>query len=201
MLKFKLSGFVELDETYVGGNPRYHPGLVNKRGRGKRKVLSDDLRPAPRPREGSAVTNEKISALRSSVNATVYKDTWIISNAHHSHKSIAVGFAGHQRVINGQLAYARGSVHVNTAELFVAMLWLVKEVFFKCICGKHFDRYLQEISFRWNHHIPMERKTKAGNRESTWKPMPVSNGLQSVLSGAIGKQKHRALNNGLAFCY
>jgi len=37
MLTAKLSGVVELDETYVGGKPRYQPGVQNKRGRGTRK--------------------------------------------------------------------------------------------------------------------------------------------------------------------
>jgi hypothetical protein len=37
MLSAKLTGVVELDETYVGGNPRYQPGVQNKRGRGTRK--------------------------------------------------------------------------------------------------------------------------------------------------------------------
>lgn len=37
MLSAKLTGVVELDETYVGGNPRYQPGVQNKRGCGTRK--------------------------------------------------------------------------------------------------------------------------------------------------------------------
>jgi hypothetical protein len=37
MLNAKLSGVVELDETYIGGKPRYQPGVKNKRGRGTRK--------------------------------------------------------------------------------------------------------------------------------------------------------------------
>jgi len=37
MLSAKLTGVVEIDETYVGGNPRYQPGVQNKRGRGTRK--------------------------------------------------------------------------------------------------------------------------------------------------------------------
>lgn len=37
ILSAKLTGVVELDETYVGGNPRYQPGVQNKRGRGTRK--------------------------------------------------------------------------------------------------------------------------------------------------------------------
>lgn len=37
MLNQKLSGVVELDEAYIGGKPRYQPGVKNKRGRGTRK--------------------------------------------------------------------------------------------------------------------------------------------------------------------
>jgi hypothetical protein len=33
----KLTGIVELDETYVGGKPRYQQGLTHKRGRGTQK--------------------------------------------------------------------------------------------------------------------------------------------------------------------
>ena len=37
ILKTKLSGVVELDETYIGGKPRYQSGVEHKRGRGTRK--------------------------------------------------------------------------------------------------------------------------------------------------------------------
>jgi hypothetical protein len=32
-----LSGIVELDEKYIGGKPRYRPGVRHKRGRGTEK--------------------------------------------------------------------------------------------------------------------------------------------------------------------
>ena len=34
---FSLTGIVELDEKYLGGKPRYQPGVVHKRGRGTSK--------------------------------------------------------------------------------------------------------------------------------------------------------------------
>ena len=37
MINAKLSGIVELDETYIGGKPRYESGVKHKRGRGTRK--------------------------------------------------------------------------------------------------------------------------------------------------------------------
>ena len=124
-----------------------------------------------------------------------------MSDGHHSYKSIANQFADHQTVIHGKREYVRGSIHVNTAESFGAMLERVKEGVFHYISGKHLDRYLQEISFRWNHRVPMEKKTNAGKRRITWAPMPVITMLHSVLSGAAGKQIRRTSNNGLAFFY
>jgi hypothetical protein len=59
---------------------------------------------------------------------------------------------------------------------------------FHYMSGKHLDRYLQEISFRRNHRIPYEKKTKAGKRKISWTPMPVMAMLQSVLNGATGKK-------------
>jgi len=67
------------------------------------------------------------------------------------------------------------------------MLERVKEGVFHYMSGKHLDRYLQKICFRWNHRTPKEKKTKSGKRKITWIPMPVITMLQSVLSGAIGK--------------
>ena len=147
------------------------------------------------------VPSDKISALRPVVTATVNKGAWIMSDGHLSYKNIAEAFAGHQSVIHGKREYVRGSVHVNTAESFGAMLERVKEGVFHYMSGKHLDRYLREISFRWNHRIPMEKETKAGKRKITWTPMPVMTMLQSVLNGATGKQKRRTPNNGLAFFY
>jgi hypothetical protein len=67
--------------------------------------------------------------------------------------------------------------------------------------AKHLDRYLREISFRWNHRIPIKKNTKTGKRKITWTPMPLMTMLQSVLNAATEKQKRRTPNNGLAFFY
>jgi len=33
----RLDGIVEVDEKYLGGKPRYQPGVIHKRGRGTTK--------------------------------------------------------------------------------------------------------------------------------------------------------------------
>jgi hypothetical protein len=153
------------------------------------------------PVRAQRITSDKISALSPVITETVNKEALIMSDGHQSYKNIADKFADHQSVIHGKREYVRGPVHVNTAESFGAMLERVKEGVFHYISGKHLDRYLHEISFRWNHRIPIEKKTKAGKQKINWMPMPVITMLQCVLNGATGKQKRRTPNNGLAFFY
>jgi hypothetical protein len=153
------------------------------------------------PVRAQRIASGKISTLSPVITETVNPEAVIMSDGHHSYKSIADNFADHQSVIHGKREYVRGTVHVNTAESFGAMLERVKEGVFHYISGKHLDRYLQEISFRWNHRIPTEKETKSGKRKVTWTPMPVITMLQSVLSSAAGKQKRRIPNNGLVFFY
>ena len=124
-----------------------------------------------------------------------------MSDGHHSYKNIAEEFAGHQSVIHGKREYVSGPAHVNTAESFGAMLERVKEGVFHYMSGQLLDRYLQEISFRWNHRIPKTKKIKAGKWKTTWTPKPVMTMLLLVLNGATGKQNRRTPNNGLAFFY
>lgn len=124
-----------------------------------------------------------------------------MSDGHHSYKSIAEEFAGHQSVIHGKREYVRGPAHVNTAESFGAMLERVKEGVFHYMSGQHLDRYLHEISFRWNQRISKRKKTKAGKWKTTWTPKPVMTMLRLVLKGATGKQNRRTPNSSLVFFY
>jgi hypothetical protein len=147
------------------------------------------------------VDDDSIGQLKPVIENSVSKEAWIMSDGHRSYKNIASDFAGHSSIKHSQREYANGSAHVNTAESFAAMLERVKEGVFHYISGVHLDRYLKEISFRWQHRIPHEKKTKKGKRKITWTPMPVISMLKSLLTGIIGKQNRRTANSGLAFFY
>lgn len=116
-----MNGFVEIDETYVGGKPRKGDGEVHKRGRGTKKT----------PVVGMVERGGK-------VYAKVHKKLDSKSLAHLVRENVNIGnaviftdeytgyvrlraFANH-RVINHQKTYVDGDVHTNTIEGFWALL-------------------------------------------------------------------------------
>ena len=62
---------------------------------------------------------------------------------------------------------------------------------------KHLDRYLDELSFRWDHRIPHVKKTKSGKRKTYWRPWPVADSLIVMLKNARGRQIRRSFRGGL----
>jgi hypothetical protein len=77
-------------------------------------------------------------------------------------------FASHQSVYHMAKEYARGNVHINTAESFNAMLERVKTGVFHYMSPKHLGRYLTELSFRWSNRDPKEVVTKMGKKKTIW---------------------------------
>jgi len=75
-------------------------------------------------------------------------------------------FASHQSVYHMAKKYARGNVHINTAESFSATLERAKTGVFHYMGSKHLSRYLTELSFRWFHQDPKEIVTKIGKKKT-----------------------------------
>jgi hypothetical protein len=97
-------------------------------------------------------------------------------------------FASHQSVYHMAKEYARGNVHINTAESFNAMLERVKTGVFHYMSPKHLGRYLTELSFRWSNRDPKEVVTKMGKKKTIWTPKPIIEQLTSLLPFACGTQ-------------
>lgn len=145
----KLTGTVEVDETYVGGKPR-NKGPHNKRGAaGKMPVIGivergGDLRLSYMER----VTSENLApALAANIdeNARLYTDE---SSAY---TKIGRKFrGGHETVAHGKKEYARGDVHSNTIEGAFSLLKRGVYGTFHSVSKKHLHRYLAEFEFRYN---------------------------------------------------
>ena len=58
---------------------------------------------------------------------------------------------GHHTVDHGAGEYARGDAHVNTAELFFALLKRGIVGSFHHVSPEHLHRYCDEFSFRWDY--------------------------------------------------
>lgn len=62
---------------------------------------------------------------------------------------------------------------------------------------QHLQRYLDEISFRWNCRLKREFRTKSGRRRRIISTIPLPDMLSRLLKPSIGRQIRRSANYGL----
>lgn len=120
-----------------------------------------------------------------------------MSDQHAAYQVIGKGYAAHSTVNHLSREYARGPVHNNTAESFGALIERAKQGVFHYMSRTHIRRYLDEISFRWDHRLPEEKLTRAGIKKIIMRPPPVMDLLRVALSQTTGKVLQRTPNGGI----
>jgi transposase-like protein len=154
----KLSGTVEVDETYVGG----------KRRAGSRKDGRTTLTGRPGPndktkvpvvalveRKGRAVAFpvERVDgrtlqdAIRSRTRPTT---THMMSDELHSYDGLSMGFAGHSTVKHSAGEYVRDDVHTNSVEGFFAIFKRGLIGTFHHVSKGHLHLYCDEFGYRYS---------------------------------------------------
>jgi len=183
-----LSGTIEMDEKFIGGKPRYHYGIRHKGGKAtaKQSILVTIQRKGPViPVPLDTVKTDTIAPI---INAVADKSADLMTDKSYVFHRSGKQFASHQSVYHMAKEYARGNVHINTAESFNAMLERAKTGVFHYMSPKHLGRYLSELSFRWANRDPKEVITKMGKKKTIWKPKPLLEQLTSLLPFACGSQ-------------
>jgi hypothetical protein len=150
-----LTGSVEVDETYIGGKPRYrHPG--NPRGTAHKAPVMVLVE-----RDGMArvkpVEFVDTKTLHAEVINAVEKTATIFTDEMASYRNLGPHFAGgHHFVTHRQRQYARVNesgvkVTTNTAESFFSLLKRGFIGVYHKMSRKHLHRYCAEYGFRWNY--------------------------------------------------
>lgn len=116
-----------------------------------------------------------------------------------SHQNIVKSYVANDFVNHGAKEFVRGEAHINTTESFGALLERAKQGVYHYLSEMHLSRYLNEISFRWNHRVPDKEIVKNGKKKIKYKPMPVIDMVSSILREAVGRQIRRSFNGGI-FC-
>jgi transposase-like protein len=153
----KLSGEVEVDETFIGGKAR-NMHIAQRKRRitgtgGKDKVAVMGIL----QRDGSVrtvvVENRKKKTLHADVDRHVEAGSALYSDDLRSYDGLANKYA-HQ-VIDHAVKYVDGQVHTNGLENFWSLLKRGLAGTYVSVEPFHLFRYLDEQSFRYNNRIEM----------------------------------------------
>lgn len=146
----KLTGTVEVDETYCGGKPRPGTG-PHKRGRGTKKTpvfVAVERGGKIRRRVVADVTG---ATLKAAIRELVDTDAKLMSDENSAYNGLAPEFASHETVSHSTKEYARGNVHCNTAESSNALVKRGLVGIYHNVSKQYLHRYLWQWDFCWNH--------------------------------------------------
>src|SRR5437868_7499662 len=148
----KLSGHVEVDETFIGGKARNMHRADKARkihgtgGSGKVAVMGI------LDRHGEVrtmvVNNVKRKSLRSEINTHVEAGSMVYTDAFKSYNDLNYDYM--HNVINHAEKYVEGNVHTNGIENFWSLLKRTIGGTYVSVEPFHLFRYLDEQAFRFN---------------------------------------------------
>jgi transposase-like protein len=153
-LKNKLTGIIEVDETYVGGKPRKtQRDIANnknfKRGRGTKKTPVVALVQRDGIVKSQMMTHLTSKNLKEFVCKNADNSCTIMTDEFKSYKRLRKDF-NHQFVKHSMGEYVRGNTHTNTIEGYFSLLKRGINGVFHHVSEKHLHRYLSEFDFRYN---------------------------------------------------
>jgi transposase-like protein len=163
LLANKLSGIVEVDETYVGGKVKnMHKSEREKRIKGRGTVNKAPVVTLVE-REGrvKSIYMESVTGdnLKEALTDCIVPMAQIMTDESPSYSFAQDEFAGHEGVNHKAGEYVRGDAHVNTCESVHALLKRGIIGTYHHVSKLHLHRYLSEFDFRFNN-----RKTEDGER-------------------------------------
>jgi transposase-like protein len=147
-LRSKLSGTVEVDETYIGGKERGLQGVKKN----KAAVVSLVERGGKvRSFHTEMVTGK---TLKQVVRENVVSDAHVMTDDHPGYRGLRKDFRRHSTIRHSWKVYARREgdivISTNTIEGFFSLLKRGVIGTFHHVSKHHLHRYLSEFDFRYN---------------------------------------------------
>jgi len=139
----KLSGIVEVDETYFGGrrmmkekmsNKSAVIGMVERKGRIVAKKIP----------------NRETHILLNNIQASVKRGSEIMSDELDAYKRTAQMGYIHSSIKHGKKHYVLGNIHTNSIEGFWGILKRSVSGTYSHVSSQHLQSYVNEFAFRYN---------------------------------------------------
>jgi transposase-like protein len=148
----KLSGMIEVDETFVGGKEaNKHESKKLRMGRGsvgKTAVLG--IRQRGGPVVAFPVDNTDKATLQTAIHENVEVGSQVMTDEASGYDGIGGLFFYHATVNHGTGEFKRGGVHTNGIESVWSLLKRGIYGTWHHISAKHTARYVNEVTFRLN---------------------------------------------------
>jgi transposase-like protein len=144
----KLSGTVEIDETYIGGKMRFPNGAKSVDWR---KAKTPVVALVERGGRVRAFPMERVTAetLSLAIAAHVEQDAVMMTDELPAYDKAVKG-REHHSTNHGAREYVRGDVHSNTAEGFFSLLKRGINGVYHHVGKGHLGKYCDEFSFRYD---------------------------------------------------
>lgn len=148
----KLSGTIESDETFIGGEARnMHVAKREKRIRGRgavgKRIVHGLLERGGEVR-ATVVQSTESAELHPVIHANVERGSNLFTDAALSYESLSSHFV--HEAINHADEYVRGVVHTNGLENFWSLFKRCIKGTYVSIAPFHLQRYVDEEAFRFN---------------------------------------------------
>jgi transposase-like protein len=154
----RLTGTVEVDETFVGASPRgNHPGrVIGRRSLGPRAGKTVVMGMVERQGEARAmvVPDTKRATLVPKIRESVEPGSRVVTDALRSYDTLGREFP--HDVINHAEGFARGDISTNGIENFWSGLKRTLAGTYISVRPKHLDRYVVEQEFRFNSRTEVD---------------------------------------------
>jgi hypothetical protein len=164
----KLTGTVEIDETYIGGKQRGHKSKL------KNKDVVLGIRQRGGPLKLVQVKDNKAGTLYDAISQHVDKGVEKIMTddaGAYNFRITKFRNAKHSKIRHSHKEYVRGDIHANTVENSFSLLKRAVIGTYHQLSIKHLQRYLDEFSFRFNRRDVDDRFEQTLGRMAGVKPL------------------------------
>ena len=146
----KLSGTVEVDETWIGGKLKGHGKGKGNYGKNKSIVIGIIQRDGDVRLKVIKRTDRK--TLHKFIGQHTEPDTeLIITDEWQAYKGIADHDTKHETINHSRKEYVRGNIHTNGIENVWSLLKRSVVGTYHKLSAKHLDAYLDELEWRFNN--------------------------------------------------